>query len=442
MSVALRLLLAMGLFGLFTPLPSFAQMIPARLISSIDVEVLNQETVVIGRITKAAPGADGSVDVSIAVEEVLKGKPQVSLQHHQGRGRGSRLSVDEVLRLSQDQALVLVTGNGFTPLDNPRLAIPTVSGKLLSRADEVADYIREVFRSHPGHKVGQSFTIPLPKQLENVTVSGFFDNGMPGPPRGLVVPVDADLEKWAIGAIRSEERSRAFRALRFFKSDQNIAFVGGLLSDSTFDVDPADNNNGIEKREYRVRREAYDLLTEWGVSVVKPVWQEEIPRFETLETFSWQGTDVADRFQKAVALSKNLKRLTFGRERPYPSEAHFARIADIPSLKSLAIHGSDRGDAILRYVSNLSNLEELNLSLSGVSDRGMLSLIALPKLRSVDLGFTRVTDEGLRVLAGIPSLKKVDVGRTPVTPQGIALVRALRPDLEITLNVDCGGGRC
>jgi hypothetical protein len=51
---------------MLAPLPAFAQNAPARVVSSIDMRVLTADSVVAGRIARAVPGQDGSVNISSA----------------------------------------------------------------------------------------------------------------------------------------------------------------------------------------------------------------------------------------------------------------------------------------------------------------------------------------------------------------------------------------
>jgi hypothetical protein len=432
-----RLLLFSVLLGVLTPVSALAQMIPPRVVSTVDVLVLSQDPVVIGRITAAKEGANRSTDVSIAVDEVLKGAVREStLQRVQEPLRGARLSAEELSLLASGKARVLVIGDRFMPLDDGNLAVPTVAGALLRDANAVVSHIREVFRSHPGQNRVEAFQIPLPDQFKNV--SPFFDNGMLNSWQQLAVPVDASLEKWGIETIQSgKEVYRGFQALRFFKSDQNISFVKGLLDDPRYELRRADDNNGIEVRQYDVRRFAYDTLKSWRIDVTEPLVSEEIPRFETLEKFDWQGTGgvtsegLAERFAKAVALSKNLKVLILY-SGSVLSQRQREMIGEIPSLTSLTMIGPNKTDEFLRSASKLTNLEELNVLGSGITDRGLTLLLSLPRLRTLNLSDTRITDAGLMTLAAIPGLKKISLAGTPVTPGGIAQIRAIRPDLEIT----------
>jgi hypothetical protein len=403
-------------------------MLPPRVISSIDTMVLNEESVAVGRIMRARPANNDATDVIIAIDRVLKGAPQKTLQRRQERGAGNPLSTEELSSMAVRKARVLIVGNGFTPLDDKGLAIPAANGNLLGGATQVVAHIQQVLRTHPPGRI-YSFDLRLPKQFENTTFPRFFDDGKPGPPGLLRVPADLQLETWALEAIRTNnELFQAFHALQYFKSASNIEFVQSLFNDPAFDLIQAGNNNGVEVRTYRTRELAYALLQYWSVTVDRPVLREEIPRFETLEKFTW-GIAPEDRFDKVAVLSTNLKDLSIYSS-GHPSREQLEKIGDIRSLTRLALVGSDKGE-VLRYVSNLVNLEELILQAAGITDSSLAPLLSLPKLKTLDLQSNRISDAGLKALARIPTLKTLNVSRTLVSLRGIAEVSTLRPDLEI-----------
>ncbi|WP_105353055.1 MULTISPECIES: hypothetical protein [Pirellulaceae] len=96
----------------------------------------------------------------------------------------------------------------------------------------------------------------------------------------LNVPVNQELEERAIEFTRSEnylEREQGVRALRYFKSDENIARLKAFLEDSGWAyLQHAEQNNGIEVRFYGIREAAYNTLKYWGVDAQKPVTREEV----------------------------------------------------------------------------------------------------------------------------------------------------------------------
>jgi len=428
MRIATPFLLCLFLVGTLAPVPAFAQMPPARVISSIDVLVLSKDTVAVGKVRQVRPGND-SDEVVMAVEQVLKGSPQGTIQVKQKRSVNDTASRESLSRMAVNNARVLILGEEFTPLNDTNLAIPTAGGTLLRGATQVLAYIQQVFRSHPPGKTA-TFNIPVPKELRDAPLPRLFVDGNPGPPRELAVPVDAQLEAWALAEIRSRgDLYRGFQALRPFQSASNIEFVRGLLSDPQFDLISADYNGGLEVRLYRTRQMAYEFLKGWNVSVDRPVLREEIPRFETLEKFMWSGNGDEERFEKVAALSRNLKDLTIT-DLGHPSRDQLRRVGEFRSLTRLKLTGSDKAEVLL-YVSNLVDLEELIFRSGGIRDNDLTPILSLPKLTLLDLENNRITDAGLRTLSRIPTLKTLILFRTSVTQRGIAEVRALRPDLEI-----------
>ena len=94
----------------------------------------------------------------------------------------------------------------------------------------------------------------------------------------LDVPVNPTLEKTAKQLIRSKDwrsRDEGIRALGCFKSAENIQLLKPLLNDSNYE--DASSVVWINQRIYYPRKSAYDVLTNWGINVPEPVWQEDLP---------------------------------------------------------------------------------------------------------------------------------------------------------------------
>jgi hypothetical protein len=143
---------------------------------------------------------------------------------------------------------------------------------LLRNPDDVIRAAKEAARRIPaGVKRIHTFKLKVPRELcagtqweEYYHTSGHLV---------LSVPVDKHLEKRAQDYLRSEsylKRAEGVRALRYFKSDDNIARVRPLLDDPG-----RYHAQGVEAI-YVVRREAYETLKAWEIDVKKPVLREDV----------------------------------------------------------------------------------------------------------------------------------------------------------------------
>ena len=75
-------------------------------------------------------------------------------------------------------------------------------------------------------------------------------------------------------------------------------------------------------------------------------------------------------------------------------------------------------DLDIQAVGQLTQLQDLQLSGTCVSDRGLASLQGLPKLRRVGLRGTRVTAAGLAFVTGLQKLESLNLASTSVGSQG------------------------
>ncbi len=71
---------------------------------------------------------------------------------------------------------------------------------------------------------------------------------------------------------------------------------------------------------------------------------------------------------------------------------------------------SDVSGESAETLSDLSNLERIDVSYSSFSDAGLRSLARLPKLRSLELGGTQITDAGIKALRGKTTLQQLSLG--------------------------------
>jgi hypothetical protein len=171
------------------------------------------------------------------------------------------------------------SGTTVIELVPDRLAVLTADFKLLRDPEAVIKSARETARRMPT-AVKRIHTFKLRVPREAIPGTEWEKYYATGGHLVLSVPVDQRLEKRAHDYIRSEDyqkRTEGARALRYFKSDDNVARVTRLLNDPGWAyLRHAQENNGIEVRLYGVRLEAYQTLKAWGIEVGKPLTREEV----------------------------------------------------------------------------------------------------------------------------------------------------------------------
>lgn len=158
---------------------------------------------------------------------------------------------------------------GVIPLDDkPEMGIfDTDFREHLKRADILAS-TRQAVRAMQKEK-------PKPVRVEPPWDSGVQKRLYSGSTVYLVVPADGNVEKKATAWVRSQDmqqRVDAVRILEHLKSTGNVELLKPLLADPGF-LTVTEANDSKRKR-YRVREEAYRVLTAWKVDVKKPVVEE------------------------------------------------------------------------------------------------------------------------------------------------------------------------
>ena len=83
-------------------------------------------------------------------------------------------------------------------------------------------------------------------------------------------------------------------------------------------------------------------------------------------------------------------------------------------------------DTVLPLLSQLPDLEELNLGNPAVTEADLRALQGLPKLRGLSLMGAPVGDEALAVMKTLPSLRNLNVIDTKITDAGLAHLRDLK----------------
>ena len=119
----------------------------------------------------------------------------------------------------------------------------------------------------------------------------------------------------------------------------------------------------------------------------------DIPSIEGLYL---SGTNVVGTgFDKLLQL-KNLKSIGFGAKITNESLRHVGKLRSLTHLSFG--HAKQIDDDGLLYLSDLTNLERVNLWHTGMSNEGLETISALPRIRAIIAGGTKITDSGTRCL--------------------------------------------
>ncbi len=214
--------------------------------SSIDELVINSQYSCVCRIVKVfGPYSDNiGANVEVKVEHRIRGEVRDEVgflikgsvvQFEEWRAKGTRL--------------LAFNGGEAINLSDPNLSIFDANLHLLHKTDAIVAAARAAVRSHPGVLRIDTYWLHLPVPVARA-------NDMPLDMH-VLVPCDAQLERWAIGrlhALNVEERGDAVLILRRFPSDENARLLLQIVGDKSIDA----------KNEY-VKRYAQDALDAWRI---------------------------------------------------------------------------------------------------------------------------------------------------------------------------------
>lgn len=126
-------------------------------------------------------------------------------------------------------------------------------------------------------------------------------------------------------------------------------------------------------------------------------------RILTLAPYQWDGTSLAEL-----------------RRRSYPSDQDIKQLAALSELEELYLDDSPLTDAIVPTLLKFTKLRVLHVQKSQLTDAGMAQLSKLSKLEELNLNGTAITDRAMDTIAGFSALKTLYIDKTQVTDEGLA----------------------
>lgn len=261
---------------------------------SIELLVADSDRIVRGRVRAVEHGEDRRLAWEIAVvkvAEVLKGEkcqsvsfivyrylrtPRLALAWQENgfelllflvTGERYRKNADRLVRKKHPWALRDRRGlhSAIELNGKPGRHIFTFDLVRLRKKDEILKAARVAAAFTGGARHLKTHFIALPLAL---TPEGFDFHSL-----GVFFPVDRRLEERAHEWVKSDHyhlRMDGVNALRYFRSDENLAILRDMLSDPI----PAPHCRYL--RLYRTRGVAYRILKGWGIDVPEPVTRERV----------------------------------------------------------------------------------------------------------------------------------------------------------------------
>ncbi len=464
-------LLAVFLFLLVSP-PAQGQPLVGSTVS-LEAKIARADIVVVGKIVELDRREDkattaAKITATIAVEQTLKGKHQdrLSVQVSGSEASGSEVSVSAPMldhwRLQASRLMLFVDGTAAVaePIDlaDPDLEIMTADFAVLRKADDVIRAAEAA--GHLRGKRTETFSLPVPHEVFAGTSWRYR-----GTELRLTVPVDDRLQLRAIEFLRSKthyQRYLGAQALGHFKSEENIARLKAMLSDTGYSyLEHAETNAGIEVRHYGVREGAYAALEAWGVTVPKPVVREAVVKSDIDRVWVGEMSDetlrrlqgcpklravhcegnVNDDGLRRLARLKQVAQLEVTGNKAM-TDAGAQELKALTKLTTLRLNCPNVTDEGLRGLAALTNLDSLDVTSSKVDGRGFKDLSGLTKLTDLSLHNTRLNDEGLKQLARLTSLQTLGLSGTGITDAGLKELAPLKNlatlDLSGTQVTDAG----
>ncbi len=120
------------------------------------------------------------------------------------------------------------------------------------------------------------------------------------------------------------------------------------------------------------------------------------------------------------------------------TDAGLQYLTNLTNLKELDISGSATNpnrrhitDTGLEYLKGLTHLEKLSLNHTQMTDAGLAHLMGLHNLNILDLRNTRLTDLALEYLWRLKNLEILNLAGTKVSVEGVSKLQKALPNCEV-----------
>ena len=152
-----------------------------------------------------------------------------------------------------------------------------------------------------------------------------------------------------------------------------------------------------------------------------------LARLEGLEVLDLGRMPVTDEGLAALSVAPRLKHLNLYQG---AMAEHVEQLAKFRHLTKVNLRTYDETHEVtdddLRYLDQLKELTELDLTNARITDRGLEQLVKHRRLKTLNLTSTRITDAGLKHIARLPHLEELALADTEIGDAGLASLSAMR----------------
>jgi Leucine-rich repeat (LRR) protein len=153
-------------------------------------------------------------------------------------------------------------------------------------------------------------------------------------------------------------------------------------------------------------------------------------RLAALNQLNLAGTPLEDDMLQGIA-SWSAARLNLNLSGSGITNRGLPHVQGIIGLVNLDLSGTAITDEAANVLAGMTGLQSLRLDDTAVTDRTLAALAKLPKLWSLSLRNTKITDDGMQLLVANPMLCGVNVLGTAVSRSFVAGLERSRPTLSI-----------
>ncbi len=164
----------------------------------------------------------------------------------------------------------------------------------------------------------------------------------------------------------------------------------------------------------------------WGSESIPEDAIRKLECFADLSSLNVDLSCVTDEHFELAQLPPSLERVRAFRCHSLGDRAVARLVECCPRIRELSLHCTSITDHSLALLAQLSNLEELDLSDTDISEENLAELVSgCGRLRVLNLDDTKVGNGAIKILAEARNLRILDLADAGITEEGIASLSSL-----------------